>query len=153
MSLLRGEISTGWSLRRFSLILAALGLVDSLYLVYIKIVPSSPMCFGVGDCEAVNTSIYSTIHGIPIALFGALAYAAMLGALLLEPRTDFFAEWGPMIVFGLAFAGTLYSIYLTYIEVAVLHKICPYCVTSAVVITMICVLSGFRLSSRFREEL
>lgn len=135
----------GSSLRRFSLILAAIGLVDSLYLVWIKIVPSTPMCFGVGDCEAVNTSVYSTIQGIPIALFGALAYAAILGAILLEPRMTFFSEWGPLIAFGLAFAGTLYSIYLTYIEVAVLHKICPYCVTSAIAITLICILSAFRL--------
>ncbi len=139
------EILTGRSLRRAILILATIGLIDALYLVWIKIVPSTAMCFGVGDCEAVNTSIYSTIHGIPIALFGALAYAAVLGSVLLEPRMAFFNEWGPLVEFGLAFAGTLYSIYLTYIEVAVLHKICPYCVTSAIVITLIGILSGIRL--------
>jgi uncharacterized membrane protein len=132
-------------LRRAALVLAIIGLLDALYLVSIKIFPSAPMCFGVGDCETVNNSIYSTIHGIPIALFGALAYAAILGAILLEPRMAFFAAWGPTIEFGLAFAGMLYSAYLTYIELGVLHKICPYCVISAIAITSICIVSGVRM--------
>ncbi len=57
-----------------------------------------------------------------------------------------------MIVFGLSLAGTLYSAYLTYIEVAVIHQICPYCVTSAVVITLICILSGIRLNWALQEQ-
>ncbi len=149
MSSMDRVLHPGRSLRRAALVLAAVGLVDALYLVWIKISSSTAMCFGVGDCEAVNTSVYSTIHGIPIALFGALVYAAILGCVLFETRMAFFAEWGPMIAFGLALAGTLYSAYLTYIEIAVLHKICPYCVTSAVAITLLCIVSGVRLQ---REE-
>ncbi len=141
-------IHPGRSIRRVVLVLAAIGLVDSLYLVWIKISSNAAMCFGVGDCEAVNTSVYSTIHGIPIALFGALAYAAIFGCVLLEQRVSFFTEWGPLIAFGLALAGTLYSAYLTYIEIAVLHKICPYCVTSAVAITLLCIVSGIRLKGQ-----
>jgi uncharacterized membrane protein len=132
-------------LRRLILAFGLLGLVVSLYLVYIKINPSSLFCTGVGDCEAVNTSVYSEIRGVPIAVFGALAYAAILAVLVLENRSALFREWGPVFGFGLAFAGTLYSGYLTYIEVAILQKICPYCVTSAVAITAICILSGWRL--------
>jgi uncharacterized membrane protein len=131
--------------RRLILLFGLVGLAVSLYLTYIKVNPASLLCTGVGDCEAVNSSAYSEIRGIPIALLGALAYAAILGTLLLEKRSPFLSEWGPVVIFGMAFAGTLYSAYLTYIEIAVLEKICPYCVTSAVAITAICVLSGVRL--------
>ena len=133
------------NLRRAALVLSILGLVVSLYLIYIKFNPSSTLCVGVGDCEAVNNSIYSEVRGIPVAVLGALAYAGLLALLLLEPRWDLVETWGPVAVFGLALAGTLYSAYLTYIEVAVIHKICPYCVTSAVVITLILIAASIRL--------
>lgn len=139
------------ALRRFALILSLFGLCVALYLVWIKIYPSSPFCLGVGDCEAVNTSIYSEIRGIPIAIFGALAYATLLVLLLLETRISFLNEWGPLLEFGLAFAGTLYSAYLTYIEIAVLKKICPYCVLSAIAITSIWILSSIRLRHLFNQ--
>lgn len=133
------------NLRRAALVLSILGLVVSLYLIYIKFNPSSTLCVGVGDCEAVNNSIYSEVRGIPVAVLGALAYAGLLALLLLEPRWELAEMWGPIAVFGLALAGTLYSAYLTYIEVAVIHKICPYCVTSAVVITLILIAASIRL--------
>jgi len=132
-------------LRRLILVFGLVGFLVSTYLVYIKINPSSLLCTGVGDCQAVNTSTYSEIRGIPIALLGAFAYAAIMGSLLLEKYSSVVHEWGPVFVFGLAFAGTLYSGYLTYVEVAVLQKICPYCVTSAVAITAILIASGLRL--------
>jgi uncharacterized membrane protein len=132
-------------LRRLGIALSILGLLVALYLVYIKFNPASTFCAGVGDCEAVNTSIYSEINGIPIAALGALAYAFILGVFLLENRFDFLEQWGPMIIFGASLAGVLYSAYLTYLELAVIHKICPYCMTSAGVMTIIFIFSSIRL--------
>lgn len=132
-------------LRSISIGLSALGLLVALYLVYIKFNPASSMCVGVGDCEAVNNSIYSVVNGIPVAALGALAYAALLGIFLLETRSALLGEWGPLAAFGLALTGALYSAYLTYIELFVIFKICPYCVTSAVLITLILGLAVVRL--------
>ncbi len=148
----RQAADTTRTLRWFAIAFSVIGLGVSLYLIYIKLFPAAPFCMGIGDCEAVNTSIYSTIHGIPIAVFGALAYAAMLGTLLLEPRIGLFNDWGPTIVFGLALAGMLYSAYLTYIELFVIKKICPYCVTSAIAITLITIISGIRLKHLMGED-
>jgi uncharacterized membrane protein len=132
-------------LRRLALIFSVVGLLVALYLVFIKFFPTSSLCVGAGGCEAVNTSIYSEIAGIPIAALGALAYAFILALLLLETRVRLVEEWGPLVVFGVTLAGTLYSAYLTYIEVAVLHAICPYCVTSAVVMVLLFAVASIRL--------
>jgi uncharacterized membrane protein len=132
----------GWWL---AVVCAVIGLADSIYLTWLKISCELAVCGGIGDCESVNVSIYSQINGIPIALLGAGAYFVMLLFLFLESRDDFIGDWSPMIVFGLSLTGTLYSIYLTYIEIAVLKAICPYCVLSAVAVLIIFVISIARL--------
>jgi len=132
-------------LRLISLALALLGLAVSLYLTWVKVARTSVFCGGVGDCEAVNSSIYAQINGMPVAVLGAGAYLAMAVLLFMEPRGQLWAEWAPLAVFGLGLTGTLYSAYLTYIELAVLHAVCPYCVVSAICITSILALSVVRL--------
>lgn len=132
-------------LRRVMIVLAIMGLAVALYLVYYKLFPTSAFCVNIGDCEAVNTSIYSELFGIPVAAIGATGYLAILVVSLLESRHAFFAEWSPYFGFGLSLAGFLYSVYLTFIELFVLHKICPFCVASAVLMTGIFILSIIRL--------
>lgn len=138
-------MSTDARLRWFSLFLAILGLVVASYLVYIKFNPASSLCTGVGGCASVNASIYSDLMGLPVAAYGAAAFAFLLGVLFFETRSDLLRAWGPLAVFGVALAGTLYSAYLTYIEIVVIKAICPYCVTSAVIMTLIFLVSVFRL--------
>ncbi len=129
-----------------SIVLALIGLVDSAYLTWVKFAHQEAKCnFGIGDCYTVNTSRYSEIYGIPIALFGMLAYLTILLLLVFERRHPLLQEYAPLAVFGISLAGTLYSAYLSYIEAAVLHAWCPYCVLSAIVITLIFLLSLPRL--------
>lgn len=132
-------------LRRAALVISGIGLLVALYLVFIKYFPTSTFCVGAGGCEVVNTSVYSEIAGVPIAVLGALAYAFVLVVLILESRNELLEQWGPLVVFGVALAGTIYSAYLTYIEVAVLHAICPYCVTSAVAMLLLFAAATMRL--------
>ena len=112
-------------LRITSFILAAIGLIDSLYLSYSKLAHTAVYCGGSGNCETVNSSIYSEISGIPIAFLGVAAYLVIVALLFLEGRGDFWKDNSPMIIFGMTLAGTFYSIYLTYIEIAVIRAICP----------------------------
>lgn len=140
-----GAIVVSSRLRLISLALALIGLAVSLYLTWVKVARTSAFCGGVGDCEAVNSSIYAQINGVPVAVLGAGAYLAMAVLLFMEPRGQLWAEWAPLAVFGLGLTGTLYSAYLTYIELAVLHAVCPYCVVSAVCITAIFAISVVRL--------
>jgi len=55
-----------------------------------KITNNPRMCIqGLGDCFTVNTSKYSEIAGIPVAVLGAAAYLFIFLILLNESRTDF----------------------------------------------------------------
>jgi uncharacterized membrane protein len=131
---------------RFSLIIAAIGLIDSLYLIWIKIANSPAYCLqGVGDCFTVNTSKYSVIFGIPIAVFGVLGYLFILIILAFEDRSNFLKENSLYIMFGVTLVGILYSAYLTYLELFVILAICPFCVLSAIAMTTLFILTIIRL--------
>ena len=128
-------------LRKLLIALASIGLLDAIYLTWIKLSGAEALCAGVGDCSAVNASRYSEIAGIPIAVFGAAAYLVMLLILIYKDRVDFLREIGAMLLVGISLAGVLYSAYLTYIELYVIHAICPYCVLSAIVLTLMLIVS------------
>lgn len=129
-----------------SLALAVLGALVSIYLTYIKLANVQAFCGPSRACDTVNTSIYADIRGIPIAVLGLGAYLALIALLLLEKRAPILAAWGPVAIFGLALTGTLYSAYLTYVELYILRAVCPYCVASALFITGLLVLSVIRLA-------
>ncbi len=126
-------------------VLAVVGLLDSLYLAWIKLTNNTTACAGIGDCDAVNNSRYAEVAGIPIALIGVAGFLAILAALAAERRWPPAAWTLRLGIFGVALAGALYSAYLTYIEVAVLFAVCPFCVLSAVCMVGILILSVLRL--------
>jgi uncharacterized membrane protein len=125
------------------LVLAALGFIDSAYLAWLKLTGGTAACAGIGDCETVNNSIYSQIAGVPIAILGAGAYVIVFVLLVLLLRARAQSETLSLALFGITLVGVLYSAYLTYLELAVLHAVCPFCVTSAVIMTLLWVISLF----------
>ncbi len=133
----------------WSLVLAFLGLLDAAYLSWLKLTHHEAFCLGgIGDCATVNSSPYSEMWGIPVAVFGLLVYLALLFLLgVVEPRGEKWAEWARYGVFGLTLFGTLYSAYLTYLELAVIHAVCPFCVLSALLLLFLLILAIIRLLS------
>jgi len=134
-----------------SLIAAIVGLVDSIYLAWIKVADKTAACSNIGDCDAVNNSQYSEIAGIPIALLGAGAYLLILALLVLDQRWPEQTVNMRLGIFGLSLSGTLYSVYLTYLEIAVLRAICPFCVVSAIAIFVILIAGLLRLRSSITD--
>jgi len=115
------NIMTDNKIRIASMVLACIGLLDSLYLTWVKVSNRLAFCGPLGDCESVNSSQYSEIGGIPIAIFGAGAYVFIILILVLEARSSVWKEYGRYLLLGISLVGTLYSIYLTYLEIAVIH--------------------------------
>ncbi|MBG7609379.1 MAG: vitamin K epoxide reductase family protein [Anaerolineae bacterium] len=128
-------------IRWISVGLVLIGLVDSIYLAWLKFANATAACGNIGDCESVNSSPYAEVFGIPIALFGAGAYILMLILLMLEFSNEFWRANASLGIFGISLVGVLYSAYLTYVEIAILHAICPYCVLSAIVLVALLILS------------
>lgn len=127
-------------LRITMIVLTALGLAVASYLTYIHYAGIKPLCgTNGGGCEIVQTSQYSKLAGVPVALIGLLGYIAILGSLLLpESETSRFATVAFTVV------GFGFSAYLTYRELFSIHHICEYCVSSAVIVTIVMCLSVWR---------
>jgi len=124
---------------------AVVGFIDAIYLSWIKLAHQTAICSTIGDCETVNNSIYSELGGIPVALLGAGMYLIILSLLLLENHNNFLQVHGQEILFGLTFLGVLYSAWLTYVEIAILKAICPFCVISAIAMLVLLALTIMRL--------
>ena len=103
------------------------------------------MCVGGGGgCQTVQSSSYATIFGVPVAVVGLVGYAGLLFSALLR------GEVGVYLGFLVAFVGTLFSAYLTYLEVFVIHAICEWCLASAAVMVaalLYAALGAWRLAS------
>jgi len=132
-------------LRQTGIVLAALGAADAFYLWLLKFTRNEAMCVGSHGCLTVNDSLYSEIGGLPVSVLGLMAYLAILGILVFERRSPLGAEYGPLAVFGFSLIGVIFSAYLTYLEFYVIRAVCPFCMASAVIMTLLLVLSVARL--------
>ena len=132
-------------LKQTSIVLAILGFADAVYLLVLKYTQSEALCVGNHGCITVNTSSYSMIYGIPISLWGLIGYLCIGTALFLESHWRLMHEQGPLFTFGASLIGVIFSAYLTWIELYVIHATCPFCVASAILITLIFILAVIRL--------
>lgn len=124
-------------------ILALLGIGASGYLAYVETQAVPAVCGPVGDCNAVQSSPYASLFGLlPVGVLGLIGYILILAAWYIQ-RSPFvnLAAWAGLALFVIAFGGTLFSLYLTYLEPFVIHAVCVWCLTSAVIITLILMLS------------
>jgi uncharacterized membrane protein len=121
------------------LALAIIGLGVSIYLTVIETTSIPAICGPIGDCNTVQRSPYAHVFGlIPVGVLGALGYLAILVAWLLGKfGSDKAAKNMPLVIFGLGIFGTLFSVYLTYLELFVIKAACIWCLSSAVIMTLI----------------
>jgi uncharacterized membrane protein/thiol-disulfide isomerase/thioredoxin len=124
-------------------VVVVLGIGVAGYLTYIEATSVQAVCGPVGDCNAVQNSSYARALGIlPVGILGLLGYAAILIAWIVQRvREDSWADYARLAMLGMALFGTLYSIYLTYIEIWVIEAVCMWCLSSAVLITLLMLLS------------
>lgn len=118
--------------------LLPIGLGVAAYLSFVEVNQVEAVCGPVGDCNAVQQSPYAYLFGVvPMALLGLLAYIAIgLAWALQHFGPHRWRRLGAVSTLGLALIGTLFSIYLTFLEPFVIGATCIWCLTSAVIMTL-----------------
>jgi uncharacterized membrane protein len=81
-----------------------------------------------------------------VAIIGIGGYAVIAALTFMEDRNRFLKQNGTMLVFGLALIGFLFTLYLIYVELALIKALCPFCVTSQITMTILFILSIIRLA-------
>ncbi len=120
-------------------ILFLLGMLVAFYLTYVEVRSTKAVCGPVGDCNAVQSSKYARLWGVlPIGLLGLGGYVAMLIVWLVgKSKQPKIANLANLVFFGMALFGVIFSIYLTYLEPFVIKAVCMWCLSSAVIMTLI----------------
>ena len=132
-------------LSKLAIALTIIGLLVSIYMTIFKITNNENMCIGSHGCSVVNSSRYAEVNGIPVAVLGVVGYSVILAVLLFERRFSFLQQNGSLIFFGLSLTGFLFTLYLIYVEVALIKAYCPFCITSQTAMTLIFILSVIRV--------
>ena len=123
-----------------------LGLFVSAYLYLYKIGRIGTLACGTGGCETVQTSEWSRLAGVDVALIGLLGYTVLFAVALVALRPTLAERrWPAGLLTMLAGIGVLFTAYLTALELFVIHAICRWCVGSAVAIVTVFVLGLLEL--------
>jgi uncharacterized membrane protein len=136
--------STPWIHRWSRFIIAAIALFGALntgYLTIVKLTGGAAACVEkTGGCNDVLSSPWATVFGVPLPIFGFLAYAGMaifaLAPLAINSEADKEQRkkaenltWLLLLVGGIAM--TVFSSYLMWLLISQLKTVCPYCIASA----------------------
>lgn len=121
------------------IVLALIGMGVATYLTVVHYVGFQVLACvgghaGHSSCETVQSSVWSKLAGIPVALLGLIGYILIVTSLLVPDR-----EQSRLATLGLTIIGFGFSAYLTYREIYSIHAICEWCLSSAVILTLLLV--------------
>lgn len=123
-------------------LLALGGLAIGAYLTLYKLGYVGALTCSVGSCEKVQTSRWSEFLGLPVATWGLGYYAVVLALTMAGARERYMDSRGlSLALLVLTGWGTLFSVWLTYLELNVIHAICQWCVISAMIAVILFLLS------------
>ena len=141
-------------------VLSVFGMGVAFYLSYVETSGAEAFCGPVGDCNAVQLSPYATLFGfLPVGLLGLVGYVLLLLGWAVQHYGPENLRWVAAIaVWGMAFFGVLFSIYLTFLEPFVIGATCMWCITSAILQTIIFIVAtdpakrAWQIDDEFDEE-
>jgi uncharacterized membrane protein len=113
-------------------LLALVGLFMSIYLLLYQMGFYGVLVCGAGSCETVQASKYANFLGVSVPAWGVAWYGAVFVLALMQQAGRAESSVAGRLLAVASLGGLGFSIYLTAIELFVLHAICLWCVLSAI---------------------
>jgi uncharacterized membrane protein len=135
------------TLWHLSIVCVVIGILISGYLSYSELTSAETICLENEsfNCEMVQHSIYSKMFGLPVAFLGLATYLVIGALLIFHNTTTFIQENGLLILFGIVLFAFVYSMYLIYVQGAVLQSWCIWCLAHEVNMTVLFLITSLRL--------
>jgi len=135
-------------------LLALAGLLISGYLTAVGTGSAEAFCGPVGDCDAVQESQYARLFGvIPVGVVGILGFGVILIAWAIAKfGGEQSADRAANLLLPLTVGGTLFAIYLTFLEPFVIGATCSWCLISAILMTALMWLTAGPVPSLARRS-
>lgn len=120
--------------RMFVAVLALVGVLISTYMLLYHLGLIGTIACGTGGCQTVQNSPWASFLTVPVPLIGLLGYGLLFGTALLGTSDSFYTDRriAVVLVTG-ALVGVGFSLYLTYLEMYVIHAWCRWCIASAII--------------------
>jgi uncharacterized membrane protein len=111
-------------------IISLVGLADATYLAVQALTGETLGCGGSPDCFRVLGSSYSKVAGVPVAMFGAVAYFSVFTFATFAGFGYRRARMFLILTIAAMFFATLWFL---YVQAFLLHAYCRYCLFSAAI--------------------
>lgn len=122
-------------------VIIMIGIGVAGYLSFVETQAVQAVCGPVGDCNAVQQSPYARLLGfLPVGVLGLIGYLGLLGAWLVQKFIPTLNKPAAVAFYGMAFFAVVFSLYLTYLEPFVIKAVCLWCLSSAVMVTVLLLL-------------
>jgi uncharacterized membrane protein/thiol-disulfide isomerase/thioredoxin len=120
-------------------VLSVLGIGVAIYLTFIETTHQQAICGPIGNCNTVQQSPYAHLFGfLPVGLLGVIGYSAILLAWLVQNfSSQQIHHFASVAIWAMSWFGILFSIYLTFLEAFVIGSTCVWCISSALLMTLI----------------
>ncbi|MDP1891854.1 MAG: vitamin K epoxide reductase family protein [Gemmatimonadaceae bacterium] len=134
-------------------VLALLGAGVAAYLAFVEITGTQAVCGPVGDCNTVQQSEYARLFGLPVGVLGVGGYLAMAVVWAAAARGDArMRDLAWLAIWMMALFATLFSVYLTFLEPFVIGATCAWCISSALIVTLILIVATSRVTPMLRPR-
>lgn len=131
-----------------------LSLLGLSIMLYLNTIPETIICYPGGDCQILQQTEYGEILDIPVGVWGVLGYLAILLTWSLSLVGSYrLLRLLPWTLLALTLLGVLFSLYFTFLEPFVIGATCPWCLTSAILMTILFWLSAETVQSLRLEQL